>query len=119
MAVSCSRWLNCDATCDGAEERRQGGGRGAQQAGYAQGCDWSPGQSQSAGRKLSGIGGSPSAERRSAQCIASTPPILAKSVRKAGSWSLATIFVSATAAQRSSEAAYCKTSVSLASFGGG
>src|ERR1043166_5127876 len=75
--------------------------------------------SQSEGRKLSGIGDSPSVERRSAQCMDSTPPILAKSVRKAGSWSLATIFVSATAAARSSDAAYCKTSVSLASFGGG
>src|SRR5262245_56981095 len=60
---------------------------------------------QSTGRKLSGIGASPRVERSSAQCMASTPPIRAKSVRKAGSWSLATIFVSATAALRSSDAA--------------
>ena len=37
--------------------------------------------------------------------MASTPPIRANSVRKAGSWTLATAFVSAIAALRSSDAA--------------
>src|SRR5262245_755992 len=81
---------------------------------------WRPCASgQLSGMRLSGIGGSPRAERRTAQCMASTPPIRAKSVRSSAVLSFATNFVSAIAALRSREAAYRNTSASVASRGGG
>jgi len=69
------------------------------------GCSGEIGTTHSTGMKLSGTGGSARVARRTAQCMDSTPPIRANNVRKAGSWTFATAFVSAIAALRSNDAA--------------
>src|SRR5262249_61040150 len=67
---------------------------------------------QLSGMRLSGIGGSPWAGRRTAQCMASTPPIRAKSVRSSAVLRVGAHFVAAIAALRSTPAADPNTSTS-------